>query len=142
VCDRRTRRRNRNGLRLNADLRIPSQRARNPNSLRDRFLLLPLVYWQGRLGGLERPRCRITEQLLEVGIELARIDLRNLRARWPIALADETGEHAAGRSPVDWDQRGLDGIVETPQVARVLPGRALLHELQEIGRNAGARSNE
>ena len=71
-----------------------------------------------------------------------RIDLRDLRRGWPIAFSDEAGEYAARCSTVDRDQRCLDGIMKVTQVARVLPGRGLFDELQEVGRDAWTCRNQ
>jgi hypothetical protein len=96
-----------------------------------------LFHLRPGLCGLQGPRGGIAQQFLELRVELARIDLNGLRRRRPVALTNQTSEHASRCAAVDGDERRLDSVVQTPKVVRVLPGRAVSDELQKVRWDAG-----
>jgi len=127
---------------LSIELNVASQGRRDADLLRDRLFCVPFVRSRAGLRWLEGPRCRIAQQFLELSVELAWIDSDGLRCRRPVALTNETSENASGCAAVDGDERCLDGVVQMPKVARVLPGRAVFDELQEMRWDAGAGCDE
>jgi hypothetical protein len=68
--------------------------------------------------------------------------VHGLGDRGPVALTNKTSEHASGCTAVDGNERRLDGVVQMPKVAGVLPRHVLFDELKQMRWDARARCNE
>jgi hypothetical protein len=114
---------------LVVELSFSTQGSWDPELLSVRLFGVPFIQSRPGLRGVQVPRGRIAQQLLELRVELAWIDSNGLGCRRPVTLPNQTSQHTSGCAAVDWDERRLDGVVQMSKVARVLPGRTVFHEL-------------
>ncbi len=140
--DCRSRGRNRQCLGLIIELGPSAQGSWNADLLCDGLFGVPFFHSRPGLCGLQSPRCGVAQQFLELGVELARIDVDGLGDRGPVALTNKTSEHASGCTAVDGNERRLDGVVQMSKVAGVLPRHVLFDELKQMRWDARARCDE